>query len=202
MSLTGKERLFIEEYLIDMNPAQAYVRAGFPKTKARQKALALLKETRVQKQLEESMSKRMERLQITQDRVVEEYARIAFSNIGDYVDWNGGAITVKAKHRIDTTKLSAIQQIQENVNPTGTNISLKLYDKKAALDSLARHMGMFNDKVTVEGSVSIVDALSRARERVITAAREDEAAQDRLTDDQRIQAGRLIEHVDYEQEED
>ena len=39
-------------------------------------------------------------------------------------------------------------------------------DPKAALDSLCRKLGLFNDKVTVAGEVSLVERLRKGRERV------------------------------------
>jgi hypothetical protein len=38
-------------------------------------------------------------------------------------------------------------------------------DPKGALDSLARVIGLFNDKVTVQGEVSLIERLQRGRER-------------------------------------
>ena len=39
-------------------------------------------------------------------------------------------------------------------------------DPKAALDSLCRKLGLFNDKVTVQGEVSLIERLQKGRERV------------------------------------
>lgn len=46
-----------------------------------------------------------------------------------------------------------------------TETEVKQSDPKAAWDSLARHLGMFNDKLKVTGEVSLVDRLLRGRER-------------------------------------
>lgn len=40
-----------------------------------------------------------------------------------------------------------------------------LSDPKSALDSLARIQGLFNDKVTVEGELSLIDRIERGRKR-------------------------------------
>ena len=42
---------------------------------------------------------------------------------------------------------------------------LKARDEKGALDSLARIKGMFDDKMTVEGELSLVERLQRGRKR-------------------------------------
>ena len=43
---------------------------------------------------------------------------------------------------------------------------LKFLDGKAALDSIARHLGMFNDKVKLDVDVSLAERLVRARGRL------------------------------------
>src|SRR3546814_14755971 len=40
-----------------------------------------------------------------------------------------------------------------------------LVDPKSTLDSLARIQGLFNDKVTVEGELSLIDRIERGRKR-------------------------------------
>jgi phage terminase small subunit len=179
--LTGKERLFVAEYLIDLNPLHAVRRAGFPNP-TRKLGLALLSDPRIAQAVEEGMARRAERLQITQDRVVEEYAKLGFSNIADFVDWNGAAISVRAKASIPRDKIAAIQEIKEQTTPAGTTISVKLYDKKAALDSLARHLGMFNDKLSVHHTHELSQELSEARERALSAHRAIEEARSRQDD--------------------
>ena len=43
---------------------------------------------------------------------------------------------------------------------------IKLHDKLKALDMLMRHLGMYNDKVTVEGHISVVERLQAGRARL------------------------------------
>jgi phage terminase small subunit len=51
---------------------------------------------------------------------------------------------------IDRNKLDAVAEIKQ----TKDGISLKLHDKKGSLDSIARHLGMFNDNVTLKGGLN------------------------------------------------
>jgi phage terminase small subunit len=170
-ALSPQELVFIEEYLVDMNPREAAVRAGFKPGQARKHANALLEKQHVQEAIEAAVTARIRRLHLSQDRVLEEYARLAFSNIGDYVDWNAGHITVRAKNEITLDKRAAIQEITETTNREGTQIKLKLYDKKQALDAIAKHMGMFNEKLTIEMQESISDTITKGRQRIIEAER-------------------------------
>ena len=61
-------------------------------------------------------------------------------------------------HRLDQDRTAAVEEIviHESVDPSGVlhrHIRLKLRDKQRALDSLARHLGIFTDRRGAEGSL-------------------------------------------------
>jgi hypothetical protein len=76
-------------------------------------------------------------LGITPDRVLEEYARIAFANLGEIVEWDTEGI-MKVR---DPEKLRAVAEIVQSAG-SGHPYPVKLYDKRSALDSIARYLGM------------------------------------------------------------
>lgn len=53
-----------------------------------------------------------------------------------------------------------------------TRIKIKPADRKSALDSLARRLGLFQDNVNVSGEVSLVDRLVAGRKRVADAKKD------------------------------
>lgn len=80
--LTEKQKRFCEEYLIDRNATQAYIRAGYSvkkKITAEQNSSKLLKNTKVQAYLTELSEHQAERTQITADIVLKELAKIALT---------------------------------------------------------------------------------------------------------------------------
>lgn len=80
--LTDKQKRFCEEYLIDRNATQAYIRAGYSvkkKITAEQNSSKLLKNTKVQAYLTELSEHQAERTQITADIVLKELAKIALT---------------------------------------------------------------------------------------------------------------------------
>ncbi len=48
-------------------------------------------------------------------------------------------------------------------------ITVNMADKLKALDMLARHLGMYQDKITLEGELSLVQRLQAGRERANAA---------------------------------
>lgn len=148
--MTKKQKIFADEYLIDLNATRAY-RTAYPSVKKEETARAngsrLLTNANVAKYIEERMKERQERTEITQDRVLEELAAIAFGKITDYLGVEDGRVKIKDTKMLNEQQIRAVAGIKEGRN----GIEIKLNDKEKALELLGRHMGMFKDKVEVSG---------------------------------------------------
>ena len=79
--MTEKQRRFADEYLIDLNATRAY-RAVYPSVKkdasAAQAASRMLRNVKVSEYIQERMQERQQRTNISQDRVLDDLAAIAF----------------------------------------------------------------------------------------------------------------------------
>jgi hypothetical protein len=87
------------------------------------------------------MTERAARLGITPERVLEEYRRIAFANLSHIVHWSDAGMQFKPDGELDPDDVAAIAEIVESAKE-GKPYRVKLYDKKAALDAIARYLGM------------------------------------------------------------
>ncbi len=103
--LTAKQKLFVEEYLIDLNASAAARRAGYAKKRADQIGFENLKKPDVARAIQLRMADREKRTEITQDRVLQEYARIAFLDPRQLVDENG---TILPLHKLSGDVAAAI----------------------------------------------------------------------------------------------
>jgi phage terminase small subunit len=89
----------------------------------------------------EEVAARAARLGITPERVLEEYARIAFADLRQFIEWGAdGRLVIKDSVSLTAAEAAAVAEIVAGATG-GTRV--KLYDKKAALDAIARHLGMF-----------------------------------------------------------
>lgn len=139
--LTAKQKRFCDEYLIDLNGTQAAIRAGYSKNSANEQAAQLLAKLSVSAYISERREKLSQKLEITQERVLEELARIGFSNVKDFV--NGGNNVLELKH-IEDSKTAAVAAVKTRLGDDGSvNTEIKLHDKVSALEKLARHLGLF-----------------------------------------------------------
>lgn len=148
--MTEKQKIFADEYLIDLNATRAY-RVAYPSVKKEEAAAVngskLLRNTKVAAYIQERMKERQKRTEITQDRVLEELAAIAFAKATDYAEVKEGQVIIKDTANMDEQQVRAIAGIEEGK----FGIKVKLNDKEKALELLGRHLGMFKDKVEVSG---------------------------------------------------
>lgn len=162
--LNPKQKAFAEEYIVDLNGTQAAIRAGYSKKTANEQASQLLAKLNVQEYVQELMAARSQRTEITADRVLQELAKLAFSNLEDYtrVDTEGMA-------QVDLTEVSrdqfaAITEItvdtrkdkigDKNISEV-EKVKFKLADKGQNLERLGRHLKLFTDKQEVDTNFNI-----------------------------------------------
>jgi phage terminase small subunit len=144
--LTDKQKRFCDEYLIDLNATQAAIRAGYSEKTANRIANENLSKLDIQEYIQKRMKDREKRTEITQDKVLQEIARIAFDDIKNYLrfytDAEGNVRTeVKDSDTIDTRNISEVSCGKDG------QFKFKVYCKDNALNMLGKHLGMFTDKV-------------------------------------------------------
>lgn len=154
--MTKKQKRFVEEYLIDLNATQAAIRAGYSPKTANEQGARLLAKVSIQAAVSKAQAERSRRTGINQDRVLLELAKVAFLNPVDVIDMDGATIRGEA-NRDDT---ACIASVKVKTIPTDdgqiTEREVKTYDKLKALELLGKHLGMFTDKVKVDGAVPVV----------------------------------------------
>lgn len=147
--MTKKQKIFADEYLIDLNATRAY-RVAYPSVKkdetARANGSRMLTNANVAKYISERMQERQQRTEVSQDMVVKELAAIAFARATDYAAVRSGTVYIKDTDALSDDQIRAIAGIKEGAN----GIEIKLNDKEKALELLGRHLGMWNDKLDIK----------------------------------------------------
>lgn len=158
MPLTAKQAAFVREYLVDLNATQAAIRAGYSKNRAGEIGYQQLRKTTIQAAIKEEMEKRAERTEITADKVLKEFAKLAFFDPRNLFDDNGVPKDITQLDDNTAAALSGLDVVQEYDPDTGVTSYTKKYklaSKQSALDSLGRHLGMFLDRSEVNASVAV-----------------------------------------------
>lgn len=176
--MTDKQIIFANEYLIDLNGTRAYKEA-YPHVKndntAAAAATRLMNNPEVKDYIDKRIKDRLERIEVTQDDVIQELAAIAFANGSDYakvvtkpvmiqtsegdyipaLDSEGNqmyyqAVEIEETEELTKRQIKAISGIKQGKN----GIELTTYDKVKALELLGKHLGIFKDKVEVSGNIN------------------------------------------------
>ena len=77
-SLTGKQQLFVSEYLIDFNATQAAIRAGYSVKTAEVMGSKLLKNPRIKPFIDIELDRRQNENRIDAEKVIEGLHELAF----------------------------------------------------------------------------------------------------------------------------
>jgi len=142
--MTAKEIRFCQEYLIDMNATQAAIRAGYSKRSAKEIASENLTKPNIKAWIESQRKAIEKRTELTQDRILAEYAKIAFFDIRKIYNDDNTLIDVKDMDADSAAAISAIETFEE-LDTERVAIALtkkiKLCDKIKALDSISKVLG-------------------------------------------------------------
>ena len=160
--LSPKQEQFCREYMVDLNGTQAAIRAGYSPRSANVIAAENLAKPSVRSRIAELKGVREQRTDITADRVLKEYAKLAFFDPRKLFDEDGNPVRITelddetaaavAGFEVDTVLLK--DEVSEQKDGGGkmarkdactTIRKYKIADKKGALDSIGRHLGMFHE---------------------------------------------------------
>lgn len=146
---------FADEYMVDMNATAAYKRAGYKSDNDRAvwaSASQLLRRPKVQLYLVKRREELRRRTEITQEKVVEELAKVGFANMQDYLTFEKRVVVFKDSKDLSREQMAAIAEVSSVVtrNADGTvksTLRFKLHDKGEHLRMLGEHLGIFDEKM-------------------------------------------------------
>lgn len=161
IELTDKQARFVEEYLVDLNATQAAIRAGYSERSARQMAAENMAKPVIAQAIAEAQQARSERTEITQDMVLRELAKIGFSDIRKLFTPGGNLLAVSDLDDDAAACISSIEITTRKARGGDDDeveevSKVRLWDKRAALVDIGKHLGMFKDKVELSGAVGML----------------------------------------------
>lgn len=172
---TAKQQRFVAEYLVDLNATQAAIRAGYSPKTAKSVGAENLTKPDIQSALSEALQGRAERTEITADKVLRRWWEIATADpngivhhrivccpkcygeapydkhlpiISNCTECHGDGVgeVIAA----DTRKLTGpAKALYAGAKQTAQGIEIKLRDQDKALEMVAKHLGMFQERLKV-----------------------------------------------------
>jgi len=175
LKLTPKQKIFVDEYLIDLNATRAY-KVAYTNVKKDETAAVngsrMIRNAKVENYIEERMKEREKRTEITQDKVLKELAKIGFAKGTDFAkvmlkqgtrikfDTEGKEIGLEP-YEYQTVEIVNSDELTEDsksviagIKQGANGVEVKLNDKVKALELIGRHLGMFSDKLELSGEVN------------------------------------------------
>jgi len=161
LKLTPKMRNFCHEYLLDFNTTQAAIRAGYSKKSAYAVGNETMKNPRVARYINELRRESAEKLNITKERILKEYARLAFSDVRKAYGEDGNLLPI---HELDEDTAAVVAGVESDeifdLDPVtnkkvfiGNTKKLKLWNKADGLAGLTKMLG-FNAPEKFEGTIT------------------------------------------------
>lgn len=152
--VTEKVKRFCHEYLVDYNGRQAAIRAGYSARTATVQASQMLASAEAREYLKSITQKINTDLTVTAERVIKEFARLAFHDVGTYykTDKNGAAV-LKELTELTADQRAAIIEYDPKEK------TMKLHGKEGPLVNLGKHLRLFTELNDLQTTFNILPEL-------------------------------------------
>ncbi len=155
--LTPKQAAFVAEYLVDLNASAAARRAGYSEKTADRTGYENLRKPEIASAIQQAMTARAERTEITADRVLQELAKLAFSNMHDYICTTPAGDAFVDLSNLTRDQAAALTEVtvEDYLDGRGDDardvrrVKIKLADKKGSLELLGKHLKLFADRTEI-----------------------------------------------------
>jgi phage terminase small subunit len=148
MSLTAKQKRFVEEYLIDLNSAAAAIRAGYSAKSARQIGAENLTKLDIRAEIDKILESKKDAALADQDEVMRTLTRILRREEKE------NAVVVTKKHKSSYDK-NGKKKIIDEETPEVVEIPAKLSDVNKAAELLGRRYALFTDNTRIDADVGV-----------------------------------------------
>src|SRR6185503_20874104 len=140
--LSPRHERFVAEYLKDGNATQAYRRAGYALRGAQQSASRLLRDPRIEAAIAAGRQRIARDLEVDVQRLAQEYAKIAFASVYDYVSTgDDGRLRVDLEKANQAQRAGILEVRITDHSKQQQTVTLKL-GKLQALNMLVKQLGV------------------------------------------------------------
>jgi phage terminase small subunit len=159
--ITKQQEVFVAEYLVDMNATKAAIAAGYSARSARQTGSRLLKNPKISECIAQKREERCDRLNITADHVLQEYAILAHYDPMDLFESDGRVKQIKDMDPMTRKAITGLEVVElfegsgDQKRAYGVLKKIKLADKGRSLEKLGRHLNLFRDKDEHSGRLTL-----------------------------------------------
>ncbi|HBN9691708.1 terminase small subunit [Pseudomonas aeruginosa] len=179
MALTKKQRLFVDEYLIDLNATQAAIRARYSTRRAAEIGYQLLQRPEVAQAIQAAMAERSKRTEVEADYVIRRLREIDEMDVLDILEDDGSFRSIRDWPRAWRQFLSGIEIAElfegrgDDRRIAGVLRKVKWPDKLRNLELLSRHVG--TESAALDLELKRLDVAKKRAELKLLESPDDEA---------------------------
>lgn len=148
--LTPKHYMWARRYAFHHDKTRAAIEAGFSEKTAGVIGYRLYQQTSVKSLVARYETELWAKYEATDEKIIREYSRLAFSDERNYLSWDSDGVYVKPSADLSEDESAAIKEISIDIETTvlreveikRAKFKIKTHDKKSALDALAKLRGM------------------------------------------------------------
>lgn len=145
-AFTDRQLVFIGKYVQTRHVTRSAIAAGCPADSASVQGSRWLADPRIRTEVDKRLKRMLERYEVTPAKIVAELAKIAYSNVDDYVSVQDDGSVIVDFSTATREEMAALSQIEvhEYTEGRGENaanvkvVKFKAIDKRAALMDLAK----------------------------------------------------------------
>jgi phage terminase small subunit len=117
-----------------------------------------------------AIQKKLEKYDITPERVLAEIAKLGYSNMDDFVEPYGDGLRLALSKTTRDQRACIAELTEDTTGGSGdgerklvVRTKVKLHDKTKNLELLGRHLKLFTDRVEHTGLEGLADRLNQVR---------------------------------------
>lgn len=137
MALNEKQKIFADEYLIDLNATQAAIRAGYSEKTAYSQGQRLLKHDEIKSYIDDRLEEKQKSRIASQDEVLEYLTKVIRGE-------SKSSVVVVEAYGENGTKAREMDKAPDEK------------ERLKAAELLGKRYGLYADKVKVDGAIPVV----------------------------------------------
>ena len=155
--LNPKQQRFVDEFCVDLNATQAYIRAGYAPKAAAVNASILIRNNKIASAIAERKAQQLEKNDLSAVRILEELRRLATVDVRSFLRPDGILKPMSEWTPEQGAAVSSMEVIIKNAAAgdgiTDTIHKFKLWDKPRSLEMLAKHFALLTEQMQHRGEV-------------------------------------------------
>ncbi|MDO6966972.1 terminase small subunit [Rhizobium alvei] len=151
----SRHEAFAQAIAKGASAVDAYVQAGY--APSRSAASRLSTNVNIERRVAELINRGADRAEVTVARVLQELSRIGFSDLRRAFDKSGRLLRPEEWDDDTAAAIASVEVVTRNIGDGEVEHvhKIKVWDKNSALEKIAKHLGMFIERVEHSGGMSL-----------------------------------------------